>query len=430
MKKNFSILCFFVVMAALAAPCPTSAQKHDYHWTLGYDAPPFGEGRADVLFHGGYPDTAFVYRDMRMGACASICDADGGLLFYTNGCYVAGVNHEPLPNGGGLSPGYVAGEFCGFGYPVGQGVLFLPLPGDDGTYYLFHLGAEIFPNLIAVNKFYYSVIGQGGGQWGVVQKNQLVREDTLATGKFTAARHANGEDWWLVLQKMFTNEYHTYLFTAGGIEGPYKQAIGPVNGNDWGIGQAVFSPDGTAYVHFDPNNHLNVFDFDRCTGLLSSPRGATVTGGLDSLSCGGVAISPNSRYLYVTTGLKVEQYDLWASPIGDSRVLVAEYDGFQSPGPTTFFLQQLAPDGKIYISSTSGADRLHVIHSPDSAGLACNLEQHGLGLPANNAFSVPNHPNYRLGMLEGYPEVCASPATENPLGRVTSFCSRTRSPTT
>jgi hypothetical protein len=62
---------------------------------------------------------------------------------------------------------------------------------------------------------------------------------------------------------------------------------------------------------------------------------------------------------------------------------------------------QLAPDGKIYSSSTNSVSSLHVIHSPDEPGLACQYQQHGIELPTRNTFSMPTFPNYRLGPLDG-----------------------------
>jgi hypothetical protein len=44
---------------------------------------------------------------------------------------------------------------------------------------------------------------------------------------------------------------------------------------------------------------------------------------------------------------------------------------------------------------------MHVINSPDNAGLSANFCQHCLQLPALNAFTIPNFPNYRLGPLSG-----------------------------
>ncbi|MBL7792692.1 MAG: hypothetical protein JNK77_10235, partial [Saprospiraceae bacterium] len=67
-------------------------EKRDYIWLLGYDSNPqiltFGGTRID--FNASPPTVAYEYRDMNFEAAAtSICDAQGNLLFYSNGIYVA-----------------------------------------------------------------------------------------------------------------------------------------------------------------------------------------------------------------------------------------------------------------------------------------------------------------------------------------------------
>jgi len=47
-----------------------------------------------------------------------------------------------------------------------------------------------------------------------------------------------------------------------------------------------------------------------------------------------------------------------------------------------------------------------VIHNPDEPGLACNMEQHGIALDRYFSNSLPNHPNYHLGPVDG--SVCDS----------------------
>lgn len=121
----------------------------------------------------------------------------------------------------------------------------------------------------------------------------------------------------------------------------------------------------------------------------------------------GIAFSPNSRFIYISTGYHLYQYDTEATDFANSGILVALYDGFVTSAPwpanfaTTFFLLQLAPDGKIYMSTTNGTPYLHVIDYPDSLGMACNVRQHGLILAGLNAAGIPNFPNYRLGALAG-----------------------------
>ncbi|MBK8950425.1 MAG: T9SS type A sorting domain-containing protein [Flavobacteriales bacterium] len=129
----------------------------------------------------------------------------------------------------------------------------------------------------------------------------------------------------------------------------------------------------------------------------------------DANSMGGVAFSPSSRFLYVSSVEDVYQYDTEAPDIEASMVQIAHWDSTYSPFPplaTLFDIAQLAPDGEIYIGTGNSTDKLHVIHDPDSAGLACNIEQHGIALPRYFNNSLPNHPNYHLGPVDG--SVCDS----------------------
>jgi len=57
----------------------------------------------------------------------------------------------------------------------------------------------------------------------------------------------------------------------------------------------------------------------------------------------------------------------------------------------------LAANGKIYISSGNGVIDLHYINYPDSAGMACSVQQHALHLPCYSGRGNVNHPNYYLG---------------------------------
>ena len=145
-----------------------------------------------------------------------------------------------------------------------------------------------------------------------------------------------------------------------------KQCIG----HEWnwieGSGQAVFSPDGTKYARFQPNNNLNIFDFDRCAGELSNP--VIIPFSPDTIFRAGVSFSPNSRFLYAHAYTKLYQFDMQATDVPASQLLIDEYDGVADPFPTRFYMGQLALDNKIYISSAGTHEHLHVIHSPDSLG--------------------------------------------------------------
>ncbi|MBL0072858.1 MAG: hypothetical protein IPP34_14065 [Bacteroidetes bacterium] len=93
---------------------------------------------------------------------------------------------------------------------------------------------------------------------------------------------------------------------------------------------------------------------------------------LDSATGVGVAFSPNSQFLFVSSTKYVYQFDVTATNIPSSQTTVAVWDGFYSPNPplaTLFNILQLAPDGKIYIGTGNSTLHLHVINQPDSAGI-------------------------------------------------------------
>ncbi len=63
--------------------------------------------------------------------------------------------------------------------------------------------------------------------------------------------------------------------------------------------------------------------------------------------------------------------------------------------------EYLAANGKIYLTTGNGTQHLHEINFPDSAGLACDVQQHAVSLGVWNFRSAPNHPNYNLGPVVG-----------------------------
>ena len=251
------------------------------------------------------------------------------------------------------------------------------------------------------NKSYYSFFKPRiAGR--VTEKNKIIIEDTLAIGKVTGVRHANGRDWWVIVHENASGNYRRVLVSPEGIEDRGHVETGWDGIPEEGVGQAVFSPDGNFFarintVSFDTGKFLDIYRFDRYTGYLSNP----IQIHSEANYSAGLAFSPDSRYLYVSSHLEIYQYNLYADNIESSQQLIAEYEPLWDGGP--FFMAQLAPDGKIYLCATNGIQYMHVIHQPNKPFPFCNVEQHGLQLPTHNSFSIPNFPNYRLGPLGGSP---------------------------
>jgi hypothetical protein len=409
MKKRINIFLLLIIVSRVSLAQNTDWRR-DNNWLFGYGSstsePPFGWTTLD--FSGDSVNSIYQPRFIDLFEDnASICDTNGKLLFYTNGVKIANADNQLMLNGDGLNPGIFT-----TGYPSGliipQGALALPIPGSDSLCVLIHGYMNVYEDpvdpLVCMSNLYYSRIDmrKGNGLGAVIEKNFGLMNDTLALGKITAVRHGNGRDWWVVVPEKNTNCYYSYLLTPEGFSG-WKQCIGDAVTD--GLGQAFFSPDGTKYARNDliggylVKDLLNIYDFDRCSGLLSNQYQLEYA---DSALSGGIAFSPNSRYLYVSHYAYIFQFDLKAADIEKSMTTVAVYDGFTSPAATRFYLAHLAPDNKIYICSPNGVNYLHVIEKPDEPGLACNVVQHGLELPAYS-LTMPNFANFRLGKWEGSP---------------------------
>ena len=277
--KRYCISTSLLLVLAIGA----FAQKHDYVWVMGRDRNQFiPGGDANVLdFNFDPVDIYYVSNNMNhFRLNASICDAAGNLLFYTNGVFIAGFNHEQIENGGGLNPGQYTSEFANDGLPIEQGAMFLPYPGRDSLFILLHAYRE-WSGLVSPSSYnlrlYHSIIDQrlNNHIGRVVEKNIPLIVDTIEAGKITAVRHANGRDWWSLMQKYDTNLYYRILIDDKGIA---LQTPQEVDSNVYsGAGQAVFSPDGSTYVHYTPRSRdlgyfVYIYDFDRCSGMLSNQR--------------------------------------------------------------------------------------------------------------------------------------------------------------
>ncbi len=404
MKTTVIFVLSLIIASNATAQNTTSPDgKRDFQWMFGYESfvtPAWGG--SDLFFHNNKVVAKAKNRKMNFaGTSASICDTAGNLLFYTNGIYVANRQDSFMLNSDSLNPGSVADGWRNDGYPMPITHFILPKPGSDYLYALFHLRATVRG---LYDRLHETIVDmrQENGLGAVTQKNKIVIE-----GDFTgvaATRHANGRDWWILLPKQHTNIYYTFLYDPEGLHGPFSQSDSsdvPTFIESYQA-QTNFSIDGNKYVKFDNNNGFYVFDFDRCTGLLSNGKYVH-----HKVYPGAAAIfSPNGRFLYTTDANIVFQFDTEAADIGASLDTVAVWDGFHSPPngpPTGFFLSQTGPDGKIYLNCTSYSNAMHTINKPDLKGVACEVCQHCILLPTYNGFTLPYFPNFRLGALIGSP---------------------------
>jgi hypothetical protein len=378
-------------------------QGIDNLWMMGYDSwagLPWGGLNWDF----SSPPVNIALHNRKMDfyeTNASICDKSGNLLFATNGIWIENATDDTMQNGSGFNPGYLTSQYQQDGLPLPQAALIIPYPNDSTKYYLFHETVKNF-NLGYPTEINFSAIDMtlDNGLGGLLIKDTLLFADTIAGSELMAAKHGNGRDWWLLQHKLNSDLFYSFLISPSGISGPYTQHIGIVRQTGY---QAAFSPDGKKYASYNNNDDVEIFDFDRCSGLLSNYIHVNIN---DSMVGGGIAFAPGGRYLYASSAIYIYQLDLQATNVAASMQTVAIWDGTYSPNPpfaATFLLMQLARDGKIYINCQNGTLVMHQINYPDSAGLSCNLQQHSVLLPAFNAYSIPNYPNYFLSRDLGSP---------------------------
>lgn len=412
MIKHIHVFTALLLMSLSASP-----QKHDYVWLqgyrgwqgfVGYDSA-FGITAGHSIFDFKQTPMLISYDSLQMSfdfTNTSFCDSNGQLLFYTNGVYIANVLDEKIANSDSLNTGY----FQDVLYPLiktygnrnPQGVLAVPSIANPNQYYIIHSWMDTFPSNIVCKRTLTSLLdmSENSGHGKVLYKNQIVVNDYLGS-ELVATKHANGRDWWLLVQKRATNCYIRILVDSAGVHQLPDLTCGgttaPINDD----GAACFSPDGSKYVYFGYFCSLNVFDFDRCNGTLQNPVSIQLPITQDG-SGWGMSISPSSQFLYVSfTGI-MYQFDLWAADIAASVDTVGIFDGTNAPFPAQFHTHQLGPDGKIYVGCGNGDTVYHVINYPDMKGAACGFVQHGIHLPSV-CIGIPNFPNYRLGALPGSP---------------------------
>lgn len=410
---------FITILLAFASFCAV-AQKNDYVWLGGYDSDVyidsaltgwrFGQSKLDF----NYQPVKVNYDSLKMNinrTNLAYSTDDGDLLFYTNGVYVANALDEKIAGSDTMNKSWVSLVYDPWilthGYTLFQALISLPVIGESNKYLLFYSHGDQLPDSMGypyIAQLQAAQIDMSAnlGHGEMTFKDSTIIADTLGN-EITAARHANGRDWWIIVQERHTSCFKTIIYDTVGLQVmPYSdcgEGI-PTYGE---IASMAFSPDGSKLAHFSTLFGIKLFDFDRCTGRLENPRHIPSSFGADSFWIGcGVSFSPNGRFVYMSASEVIIQYDTWETDIIGSADTIGKYDGFRLPNASMFNTSQLGPDGKIYIACGNSEAVFHVINNPDEKGAACNFAQHSLRLPTLVS-AVPHFPNYRLGALPGSP---------------------------
>ena len=295
-------------------------------------------------------------------ASATMSDAQGNLLFYTDGTKVYNRFHQPMPHSNNLA--------------VGE-PLIIPHPSNSSLFYL--ATTNPFGTNIQVVDI---ALDEGRGDLNVTVFG-------AGTQGLAAVKACSFNGYWILTLRGSSNVIPSaFWVTKVDENGLDPTAIISTTGQFLQEVQRLkISPDGKriacSYDNFG-KNYLSIYDFDPYTsGTVSNPR--ILKQYQLPYRVRGLEFSPNSRYLYASgnfpNNVKVLQYDLEAGDLMaiQNSVAIIETD----PADVSTGLIQLAPNGKIYVPKIANVGLidpshfLDVIHNPDAAGAACQYQELG-----------------------------------------------------
>ncbi|MBP6574845.1 MAG: T9SS type A sorting domain-containing protein [Flavobacteriales bacterium] len=402
---------YLAALLAILLGATASAQLHDMRWLGGYLAGPAPEwGGNKTIFYVDAP-AASVVEDLALDIQTTIgvfTDESDSILAYTNGWSVANREYQIMPSGSGLNPSDYFSSDEGFLAPSSH--IFLPWPSKPDSIALIHMVVDSVSGVgtYISRRLYLTIADRNldNGLGDLVLKNHELLHAPLICGGLSAVRHANGRDWWVFTHSYLNNEFISFLLTPSGFIGPYYQSIGSVrSGPSPGVNFNMEGDRLASSATGSEGTGLDVFDFDRCTGVLSNWQHADLT---RPLRIGGSAFSGNGDFIYVAHVDTLYQFSIVGGILG-GPITVAYYDGFFDTYPafaTYFRDMSLAPDGCIYITTGNSTRYMHVIRHPDEGGLSSNVMQHAHVFPTWTFNSIPHRPNYVLGPADG--TVCDS----------------------
>lgn len=398
------LLCFFQFAA--------NSQKYDYTWLAGYASNAgydsnYGYWFGISKFDFNQQPATITYDSLGIsfrGANCAVSNSNGELKFYTNGISVRNYLDEII--GDSLHDGYFLNSFEQWyrrGNPNATALVALPNPLYEGKFDLLYSFVDTLPFLppgdIKVTKLLRAEVDMNENmEKGLVTYKDKCFYPQPASLCLNATRHGNGRDWWLISMAADSKCYIVCRYDGtDSIQALPEQCVNGFRYENLEWVTHIFSPNGEYLVCTNnEKGEIDLFNFDRCSGSLSLIEQINLPEVVDTpdYKVFGAAFSPNSRYVYICANRRTYQFDIQASPIASSKTIV----GVSRYGATHNHAQ-LAPDGKIYISSRNGIYYMSVIEEPDVAGLSCNF-QNWVQLPSVIA-GLPYYPNYRLGALPG-----------------------------
>lgn len=401
------IFNFFLILVLNITPL--SSQKYGSAWIVGYgnDSTFYPKyGKSEINFSNDKIDIDYKYGEEipNLGFTnSSLAYKDGSLRYFTDGYRIFDQNQKIIQDGDSINYGRIWRDYYD-DWPSEYNHYFIPMPGKEEIQtILIHFTIDYHPEFIKrytyTPEFKYSLIefDSLANRSYIKVKEKLISKGDFVEKHMALTKHANGRDWWIITEDFLSNNHNIYLLDTSGIKLFNTQKIGtPTDSFDW-TGNSTFTQNGEKFIKYLRGYQIQIFDFDRCSGILSNPKIVIKEKGQFKDLC-FITVSPNNRFLYLNSDSTIWQYDLFSTDIQASETVIGEWDGFifKNRLTTSFNQCSLAPDGKIYISCRSSSIYLHVINNPNEKGLNCNFQLREVELPAFMFGNLPTPPNYNL----------------------------------
>ena len=361
------------------------------------------------------PPTPISGQTNNVDNSTSISDANGVLLFYSDGSSIWNKNNLVMPNGSGLTSNFSAGQCA----------LIVPIPSSN-KYVVFSTTEFASPG-----QLHYTVVdmtlNSGLGDVVVGQKN--ISLGTGWTEKLCAYYSSSCNYYWVLSHKWNNNQFVALKVDATGVTTTSVTSnigsihnCGTYSAAHDAMGQLTISKDGSKVANaLTCQDKFELFDFDVNTGILSNFISIPGNGG----NAWGTGFSADSKKLYVNSilGSQVFQYDL--STYNAASIVGSKFSLYNTgSGGYNFGYMELGPDNKMYIPRQSSSF-FSVINTPDNLGAAASFSYAGLNVTPFSTTHGTSRIAYNIGgtVSSGTIPIITSNSNELCFGALTASAS-------
>ena len=328
---------------------------------------------------------------------STISDANGDVLFYSDGSTVWNREHDEMPNGTEIGGDTLSAN----------SVVIVPFVDDETLYYLFTTEQVYGENTFELK---YSIVDMklDDGRGDVVLKDIVLY--SKATEKLAAFEGGNG--FWVMSHEYGNNTFRAYPVTGEGIGAPVISSAGRVHSfNDALSGQAgmKFSADGgriaTALI-VGTEDYIEVFEFDQTTGEVTElafdfdlnegdPSNDEVYDVHFSNGGNKIFATMNNRNSNPAGGRIIEyRIDSASTETSrlDSRTVISDNAGLS----VNYGQMQTGPDGQIYVAvetpgNSGGSNFVSSIIANEDTATVSSINPRAVELTTGNSrLGLPN----------------------------------------